>query len=66
MSDRTCVDCRWLEDPDGPYKWHRCNFPVEPSPLCVVSVNKATVNICNPFQDCRTWEKRPETEVPSR
>lgn len=59
MSERSCTDCRWLEEPNERHQWHFCAWPSSkllPRSISSNSYQKSAVNIEAPFTDCPTWE----------
>ncbi len=61
--ERSCLDCRWLDDSLLPGRWHQCVWPRPAALPLALHLGGGQVNIDAPFRDCAVWEGRVTREV---
>lgn len=53
----TCLNCKYLSEPEGTHVWHPCSFK-RPKLPGVMKIQSMPININDPIKDCPTWEPR--------
>ena len=58
-TSKTCLTCRFLDEPNAPHKWHPCLWWQEAKvPLALESLSWKSINREQPFVDCPVHEER--------
>ena len=56
--ERTCLICKWMDEPQEPHLYHGCTYPADRFPACLIDWDRAVIDITMPFHHCGTYEPR--------
>lgn len=55
LEERTCLNCRYLSEPNEPHIWHRCEWK-KVVPVACIQIRFGSIHIKKPHANCPTWE----------